>query len=60
MLHASRLCPCERGNVPFADASASTVADAPASTVATIAGVAGVAVAAPPTGVIIFWSCCCR
>ena len=46
MLQAPRLCPCERQNVPAADAAACTAA--------TIAGMAGVAVAAPPTGAIIF------
>ena len=46
MLQAPRLCPCERRNVPATDAAAYTAA--------TIAGMAGVAVAAPPTGAIIF------
>ena len=46
MLQSPRTCPWERGNVPVADAAACTVA--------TIAGVPGVAVAAPPTGAVIF------
>ena len=46
MLQAPRLRPCGRGNVPTADAAACTAA--------AIANVAGVAVAAPPTDVVIF------
>ena len=46
MLQAPRLRPCERRNVPAADAAACTTA--------VIAGVAGVAVAAPPAGAVIF------
>ena len=45
MLQAPRLRPCERGNVPAADAYACTAA--------VIAGVAGVAVAAPLTDAVI-------
>ena len=46
MLQAPRLHPCERGNIPAADAAACTAA--------AMAGVAGVAVAAPPAGTVIF------
>ena len=46
MLQAPRLRPCERRNVPVADPAACTAA--------AIAGVAGVAVAAPPTGAVVF------
>ena len=45
MLQAPRLRPCERGNVPAADAYACTAA--------AIADVAGVAVAAPLTDAVI-------
>ena len=46
MLQPPCLCPCERGNVPAADAAACTAA--------AISSVAGVAVAAPPAGAVIF------
>ena len=46
MLQAPRLCSCERGHIPVADAAACTVS--------AIAGVAGDAVAAPPTETVIF------
>ena len=46
MLQAPRLRPCEPGKVPAADAAACTAA--------AIAGVSGVAVAAPHAGAVIF------